>query len=229
MSEPVAPTNFQFLKPQQVAELNGEKTSIERSLRGEGGAQLQDRGAAMKRGRAIDKMLTEEQAPELKPEQKDSWSKRGGELREKFTQGMCSGEEMRKAPPGAVGKHTRWEKHNKSAILEWKNIQRALNPGSDDPDVANIEQFRPHRTAHDLNMDNAQITGTTYSGISPTPQYLEGHDRTFGEKEEEEKPGPKQVAMACGCMKEPRGRKMHERQCPKCQRVLSGAVPGEAA
>src|SRR3990167_6260114 len=65
--------------------------------------------------------------------------------------GMPSQEERRKAPPGAVDKHMGWEKRNKPAILELKNLQLRLRPG--EREAANLERHRP--VSSTLSMDNA--------------------------------------------------------------------------
>ena len=76
-------------------------------------------------------------------------------LLDQILTGMPSQEEMRKAPPGAVDKHMGWEKRNKPAIMEWKNLQLRLRPG--EREAANLERHRPASST--LNMDNAVVQG----------------------------------------------------------------------
>jgi hypothetical protein len=75
---------------------------------------------------------------------------------------------MRRSPAGAVDKHTQWERRNKAAILEWKNIRRRLFMGGDlsesagEVDHANIEMYRPRSASHELDMYGEQIVGREY-------------------------------------------------------------------
>ena len=103
--------------------------------------------------------------------ERDAMVKRAEALKAKFTTGMPTAAEMRKSPPGAVGKHMAWEKRNKTDILEWKYITRRLDPENEDPDLTNIEMFRRHGGSDELSMDNAFIPGNPISlpAVTPTP------------------------------------------------------------
>ena len=94
------------------------------------------------------------------------------ELREEIVPNMASQEEMRKAPAGSVGRFMAFEKKYKEKILRWKNCQRTIHRGSDDPDIANLERFRPVVSQH--NMHGAQIQGQDFNFA--TQQYLENYD-----------------------------------------------------
>lgn len=85
---------------------------------------------------------------------------------------MLSQAEMRQAPPGAVGRELAFQKRFKPEIIEWKNLQRTIHYDSEDPDVANLERFRP--VASRGNLDNAFIPGKSMSFASA--QYQEGYD-----------------------------------------------------
>ena len=160
----------QFLRHRQVEEFKSDERILEKYL---SSPQIQDKGAVKKQLGRVQQALREQTAPKLDGKQKDAVAARGTELEEKIRDGMPSSEEMRKNPPGAVGKHMRWEKKNKAGILEWKNIQVAMNQGSDDPDLANVERLRPATST--LNMQNAQISGQEFN--IPTPQYMDNYDR----------------------------------------------------
>jgi len=149
-----------YLRPVQVHDLQNEKKACEKALspQNRDNSRL-DRGAMTRQLLNVNKMLDEQSPPDV--QDKTALSKRCTELQEKIMQGMPSQEEMRKNPPGAVGKHLRWEKQNKEDIREWKNSQLILNKGDDNPDAANIEKFRPKVST--LNMDNAQIPGQQFS------------------------------------------------------------------
>lgn len=97
----------------------------------------------------------------------DSAKKRSDTLLSKILAGMPTQAEMRRNPPGAVDKHANWEKRNKRAINEWRNIQyrlHASSTGADDSlsserDIGNFERFRPDGGAYELEMSGAQIAG----------------------------------------------------------------------
>jgi hypothetical protein len=118
---------------------------------------------------------------------------------------MPSQEEMRKSPPGAIGKHMRWEKQNKKNLEEWKNLKLRLNHEDTDPDVANFERFRP-TSSSSLNMDNAHIPGNQYFLPPQSEQYRDNFDKVFpnapGAKKEKKKRqlSPKQKAAASARM-----------------------------
>jgi len=147
-----------------------EKHALENNLKN---PYIQDKGAVSTQLRKLNKQLETQTPTEYKADEIDSKVKREKELREDLLNGMPSQEEMRKAPPGAIGKHMTWEKSKKAKLMEWKEIQLRLNPESDDPDVANFERFRPKTNS--LNMDNAQIPGKQY--YLPTEAYKEGYDQ----------------------------------------------------
>ena len=118
-------------------------------------AQIQDRNHLRKQLRTLkDKLETQTPKP-LGLDLLDTATRREKQLREQWMQGMPTQAEMRRNPAGAVGKHQDWEKRNKGKVREWKNIRRRLhvsgdNPGHyDDPDISNIERFRPAGAGRD--------------------------------------------------------------------------------
>lgn len=145
-----------LLRPNQVVELEGEKKRLE--------AQLthpdSDKGAVQGQLRRLRIQLDKQTPRELQGKEKDSIVAEQKQLLDSILEGMPSREEMRKAPPGAVDKHMKWEKRNKEAIIRWKNNELRLNAGSEDVEIANLEKYRP--TASTLNMHNAFIPGTQY-------------------------------------------------------------------
>ena len=151
-TKPKAKPTPQFLRKRQIDEYEADIGSLQKSL---SHPKIQDKAVVKGKLHRMQKALQEQSAPDLTPAMKDKAVKRGTELEAKIREGMPSSEEMRKNPPGAVGKHMRWEKKNKAGIMEWKNIQVAMNKGSDDPDLANVERLRPATSS--LNMQNAQI------------------------------------------------------------------------
>lgn len=155
MEVTITPTT-PLLRPDQVQSAKDEIATLEAKMHN---PLIQDKGMVAKQLRQA-KKLTELQTPRP-PENADEegrMEKRSRELLEQILEGMPSQEEMRKAPPGAVEKHMRWERHNKQKILEWKNLQLRLKPG--EQGAANLEVHRP--TASSLNMDNAHIPGKRF-------------------------------------------------------------------
>jgi hypothetical protein len=168
------------LRESQIQDLKAEKTRLEGIL-SDPKAQLQERGAMQQQVRQIDNQVGKHAPPSLTGEQLDAAVREEREHREKLLEGMPSQEEMRKSPPGAIGKHLKWDRRAKEVVNErgetrlqaWKNRRLELHRGSDDPDVANFEIHRPRTST--LNMDNAFIPGAVHS--LPSPQFSENYDK----------------------------------------------------
>lgn len=146
----------QLLRHHQREDMRGELDNMESMQTHLKSAQ--DKANVTKRMRRLQECLHTQSPQPLDGSAKDKLTKRAKELEERITQGMLSQEEMRKNPAGAVGRHMKWEKANKAAILEWKNIQLMREPNSDDPDLANFERLRPVG-AQDRFRGDAQING----------------------------------------------------------------------
>lgn len=153
----LAPTTHSLLRPDQVSEMEDEKSVLEKKLHN---PNIQDKGAVADQLRRVTKQLETQRPKAFSSEEIDRAVKREAELRAEISQGMLSHEEMRKCPPGAVDRHRRWEKKNKKNILEWQNIQRRLHANDDDLESASIENFRP--TASTMNMHGALIPGKQF-------------------------------------------------------------------
>lgn len=128
---------------------------------------VQDPGAVRKQLRQLDFQI-EKQSPKAYPnEVLDSAVAREKQLREEFTEGMPTQEEMRKRPAGAVDKNLSWERRNKLRIMEWKNIRLRLQQSGamssmDAQDVASIEQYRPRGGTGELPMHGTLIAGKDF-------------------------------------------------------------------
>lgn len=146
-----------LLRPDQIEEMEGERQALERKFKN---PNVEDKGVVAEQLRRLDNQLETQRPREYKSDEIDAAVKREAELRAGWTDGMLSQEEMRKSPPGAVDRHLQWERKNKSAIMEWQNIRRRLNHGSDARESASIELYRP--TVSRMNMDNALIQGRQY-------------------------------------------------------------------
>ena len=154
-----------LLRPHQVEEAASEIKTMEAQLQNPG---IEDKAEVHKRLNRVRKSI-EAQTPRTPVDgaEEGRMVNRSNQLLAEILPGMCSMEEMRKAPPGAVDKHQKWEKRNKLKILEWKNLQLRLNPG--ESEVANLERHRP--TASTLLMDNAFIQGKQFyipAGVGST-------------------------------------------------------------
>ena len=190
-----------LLKHDQVQDLQEEKEQIDATLAPSNPFRNKITKPQLmhQRRKAIDKQL-EQYAPEPLPgHEKDRLAKLEVELREAWTQGMPTEEEMRKNPAGMVDRHRKWEKLNKKIIGQWKNIRRQLEPDSDDPDLANIERYRPSGVM-DRFVAGAQISGAmnyrtvpqekwdlAFEGKGPENTALEQAKRVRREMSEEQK------------------------------------------
>lgn len=130
----------------------------------QGAITSEGRQTLNRRKRQIEKDLVMGTPPELTGATRDALAAREKTLEATIRAGMLTTEEMRRNPAGAVDRHRKWERLNKPAILEWKNIRRALNPDSDEKDLSNVEVLRPSMLSYGLNatstfMGNAQIPG----------------------------------------------------------------------
>lgn len=195
------PLDRVLLKQPQIQDLQEEKEQIAATLSPSNPFRnkISKPNLLQARSRSIDKTL-EQYAPEPLPgHEKDLLSKKEVELREQWTQGMPTEEEMRKNPAGMVDRHRKWEKANKPAILAWKNIRRQLEPDSDDPDLANIERYRPSGVM-DRMVASAQISGAmnyrsvpqekwdqAFEGKKPVNTALEQAKKVKREMTEEQK------------------------------------------
>lgn len=157
-----------FLRPSQRQALEQDYAVAEASLNDPMVAPyIEDKARARKQAQDLKRVL-DENAPQPYP--KDEINKAAArelELRQEWMQGMLSKEEMRRnrdaLHASTAMNHLRWEKANKEKILEWKQIKARLEHDSDDPDLCNIERYRPSRP---FGYDStAQIAG--YHAMSP--------------------------------------------------------------
>ena len=142
-----------LLRPAQLEEAKSQVKIAEAKL---SIPAIQDKGEARKqliRGRQT--LEAQTPRPPVDAAEEGRMVARSKQLLDQVLAGMPSQEEMRKAPPGAVDKHMGWEKRNKPAILEWKNLQLRLRPG--EREAANLERHRP--VSSTLSMDNAVVQG----------------------------------------------------------------------
>lgn len=151
-----------YLRPSQRVALQQDLQAAESALNNpEIAPYIEDKTRARQQARDLKKTLDEKSPkPYETPQAKDAAMARERELREQWSTGMLSQEEMRRNRQGtsnSVYRHMKWEQANKKKIQEWKEIRARLEPDSDDPDLCNIEQYRPSQA---FVMDTtAQIAG----------------------------------------------------------------------
>ena len=130
-----------------------------------------DRGAAAKRHRDVNKLIEAQVAKPVHGAKKDEVARLSDEVMENVIRpALIPREEMRRNPAGAVGRFMKQEnsKPIQDAINHWKRAQLALEPESEDPDLANVERFRPELMQPGVStfMAGAQIPGH----FAQTPQ-----------------------------------------------------------
>ncbi len=162
------------LRPNQVNEYKAEERDLIEKLK----QPETDKGAANGQLMRLRRSLENQTPKEVLGKAKDAMLKENKELLSSILDGMPSQEEMRKNPPGAVGKHRMWDKRTKEDVIRWKNNELRLNAGSEDPDICNLERHRPKKSS--LSMDNAQIPGTDYyfpNGPVPLQNVMSDEDK----------------------------------------------------
>lgn len=112
--------------------------------------QVQDVPALVQQLQRLKTKLDQSAPRPYLPSDADHAVRRLAELEASIKADMPSAEDMRRAPPGAVDRHMRWERAHKAEILEWKNIRLRLHATECQggrfehvKDVANIEMIRP--------------------------------------------------------------------------------------
>ena len=144
-----------LLRNDQIVEAKSELQRMEHMLVQPG---LQDRGEMLRQKRSVEQMLKDGEPVPFSGDDIDAAVARESELRDQITAGMPTAAEMRHAPPGVIGKHRQWERQNKAKIQEWKYLRRRMYSGSDDPDVSNIERYRPRsNSSAEGNLDGGIV------------------------------------------------------------------------
>lgn len=228
-----------YLRPNQIEELENERRVLKNTLKSR---EVQERGNLESQVRRLEHQIEAQSPPDTTPAERDALAREAREIEAHLLDGIPSAEEMRKNPPGTVGRHIRWEKKAKARserwadgpLRRWKEIQLTLNKGDFDPDVANFERLRPVRNPL-TSMEGAQIPGQTYVGLYPSEGYIRGWERVFGGKPggqveipvetslDSEIPveaAPKKsmhIETKCGRKMDKRGVPRHEKFCKACQ------------
>ncbi len=161
------------LRHQQVAEYTQEADRLNAIVKAPSYVTGVDRGASAKRARELNAHIEKYVAKPVQGAKKDEVARLATEVMETVIRpALLPREEMRRNPAGSVGKFLRVEnsKPIQGAIRQWKRAQLALEPENEDPDLANVERFRPemiHATGGAATfMPGAQIPGN----FAMTPQ-----------------------------------------------------------
>ena len=159
-----------LLRPAQVERMEEDVRSLEAELQAPPYIrnQLQDIGQKRAQLQQTQRDLEAQRPKPYRTDELDAAKARHDTLLDQIVTGMPTDAEMRRRPQGAVEKHMLWEKRNKAAVLEIKNIRLRLHasgliPGvADAGEVANIEKFRPIGGSQELNMHGNLIEGREY-------------------------------------------------------------------
>jgi hypothetical protein len=173
----------ELLRPHQVSDLREEIGALEGMLNAAPHvrAQITDRGSMRRRADRLKRDLDKLTPRAFGPDEKDAAIREFESLSNAIRVGMPSSEEMRRNPPGAVGKQMAWDKRNKRTVSRYKHLALRLLAGGDVPDhmkhagdVANVELLRPLTTRRDLDMNGAQIPKTVdiHFGADPVGTVL---------------------------------------------------------
>ena len=164
------------LRNHQVEEYTAEKSRLEAMVTSPIYVTGVDRGKVSQRARELEKHIQTYAPKPVQGAKKDEVARLAEDVMEHTIKpALLPREEMRRNPAGAVGKFIRVEnsKPIQHAIQQWKRAQLALEPDNQDPDLANVERFRPemiHATGGTSTfMAGAQIPGN----FAMTPQAKE--------------------------------------------------------
>lgn len=170
-----------YLKPGQRAEKQREIAEIRAQLddpliR----KRIQNPGALIARNKAQQRDLDTQSPPPLTPGLRDKLARLDRLLVDRISDGMPTGEQMRRKPPGAVDQHTAWDRANKRHVLMWKAGRRLLHPDSDAVDLCNVEQLRRPGLTNNLHVD-AQLPGVFALTEAAKANYdaIDWHDPAF--------------------------------------------------
>ncbi|MCR4338511.1 MAG: hypothetical protein NUW01_01345 [Gemmatimonadaceae bacterium] len=162
-----------LLRPDAAAELKRDIQAAESKLESK---HIEDKNAVRKQLIKLrETYSTQIPKPFANGEDEGAAVRRADELLASIREGMLSAEEMRACPPGAPDRHLAWERKNKMAILEWKNLMLRLRPG--EREAANLERYRPK--ANSMNLDNAYVQRKQFFGL----ENVTGPTVTFSDDE----------------------------------------------
>jgi len=163
-----------YIRPQEKIELQADIDSCDHQLNEtDKNFRVEDRNTVLRRRDRLKAQMMDNSAPEVSSTERDALIKEGDAIAAIITDSAPSFDEMRKNPPGTVGKNIQHHRRTKGMGLRWKAIQQIVHPDSDDPDLCNLERLRLE-SRRDVNYQGSQIGGeVSYS--MPSPQYMQNH------------------------------------------------------
>ena len=164
------------LRHHQVTEYQDEASRLNDIVQAPAYVTGVDRGAARRKSLQINSVLEQQIAKPLQGAEKDRVAKLAHEvMHEVIRPALLPREDMRRNPAGAVGRFLKEENSRpvKQAVQQWKRAMLAVEQGNPDPDLANIERFRPEKI-HDTGGVSTFMAGAQIAGnFAMTPQAKE--------------------------------------------------------
>ena len=161
------------LRHHQVTEYQDEAARLNDIVKAPAYVTGADRGHAQRKSLLINKVLEQQIAKPLQGAEKDRVAKLANEVMQVVIRpALLPREDMRRNPAGAVGRFLKEENSRpvKQGVQQWKRAMLALEQGNPDPDLANIERFRPERI-HDTGGVSTFAAGAQIPGnFAFTPQ-----------------------------------------------------------
>lgn len=149
------------LRPHQQEAYREEQRRLEQIVKAPPYVTGVNRGVAALKIKEVEKTISTQMPQPVSGAEKDRIAQLASEVMEdEIRPAMLTREEMRRNPAGAVGQYLKRETHPviKAAVRLWKRAQFALEPQSQDPDLANIERFR-REVGSSTVLTNAQLPG----------------------------------------------------------------------
>lgn len=164
------------LRHHQVTEYQDEADRLNDIVQAPAYVTGVSRGAARRQAQSINKVIEQQIAKPLQGAEKDRVAKLANEVMEDVIRpALLPREDMRRNPAGAVGRFLREEnsKPVKHAVQQWKRAMLAVEQGNPDPDLANVERFRPEKI-HDTGGTSTFMAGAQIAGnFAMTPKAKE--------------------------------------------------------
>ena len=137
----MSPSELMSLR-QEMKDTEGVLKQAESYGQGTRASEMLDKNELKRSVNRYDSLIKKHSPKEIKGASKDKMVKRAKELGEFIQEGMPSYDEMMDIGrnPGTPWKNLKWEKEKASAINEWKQCQRRLEPG--DPTASVVERLR---------------------------------------------------------------------------------------
>lgn len=167
-SAPPMPTNTVLLRPHQMVQHQQDIQNCAEDLKN---ADVKNKGVVRQRMKRVEESyLKQAPQPITDPIVRDKVAKRITVLEEQIKVGLPTAEEMRKATSVTVEQHRKWERTNKPAINEWRNLLRQLNTDTSDPSLhdrslGDIERLRPVSAQDRLRTDGFIGGAMTYGSV----------------------------------------------------------------